>query len=238
VSVVATVVSLALLGIAAASGFGAAPEPSPTPTPTVAPPSPGRLALSTYAIDLGLDAVKRSVEIRNVGESPLTVELSATRSWLTVEQSTLDLGPGESAVIEVRAERSGLPPGAAIGTVELVTATGTWSFSVQLTQPRPPEPPRVGAPTVVRIDCIGVLRTATVRVAVSAEVPLSSVVVSWSSDDGPSGSADMTPSGAEWEATIGPFSGPVPLTLSVRAVDQRGLDWTGPTTTTVLEPCS
>jgi RNA polymerase sigma factor (sigma-70 family) len=238
VSVVATVVSLALLGIAAASGFGAAPEPSPTPTPTVAPPSPGRLALSTYAIDLGLDAVKRSVEIRNVGESPLTVELSATRSWLTVEQSTLDLGPGESAVIEVRAERSGLPPGAAIGTVELVTATGTWSFSVQLTQPRPPEPPRVGAPSVVRIDCIGVLRTATVRVAVSAEVPLSSVVVSWSSDDGPSGSADMTPSGAEWEATIGPFSGPVPLTLSVRAVDQRGLDWTGPTTTTVLEPCS
>jgi RNA polymerase sigma factor (sigma-70 family) len=238
VSVIATVVSLALLGIAAASGFGAAPEPTPTATPTVAPPSPGELALSTYAIDLGLEGVEASVDIRNVGESPLTVEVSPSQSWLTVEQSTLDLGAGESAVIEVHAERSGLPPGAAIGTVELVTAAGTWSFSVQLTQPRPPEPPRVGAPIVVRIDCIGALRTATVRVAVTAEAALSSVVVSWSSDAGPTGSADMSASGAEWEATIGPFSGPVPVILSVRAVDQRGLDWTGPTTSTALEPCS
>jgi RNA polymerase sigma factor (sigma-70 family) len=238
VSVIATVVALALLGIAAASGFGAAPEPTPTATPAVAPPSPGRLALSTYAIDLGLEEVTAAVEIRNVGESPLALEVSTTETWLTAEQSTLDLGPGESAAITVRADRSGLPPGPAIGTVELRTAAGTWSFSVQLTQPRPPEPPRVGAPTVVRIDCIGVLRTAVVQAAVTAEVPLSSVVVSWSSDEGPTGSAEMAWSGAGWEATIGPFSGPVPLALSVRAVDQRGLAWTGPVTTTVLEPCS
>lgn len=238
VSVIATVVSLALLGIAAASGFGAAPEPAPTATPTDALPSPGVLALSTYAIDLGLEEVVASVDVRNVGESPLTVAVGATQSWLTVEQSTLAVGPGESAVIVVHADRSGLPPGPAIATVELVTPAGTWSFSVQLTQPRPPEPPRVGEPTVVRIDCIGVLRTATVRAAVSAETALSSVVISWSSDDGPTGSADMSASGAQWEATIGPFSGPVPLTLSVRAADQRGLATTGPTTTTVLEPCS
>jgi RNA polymerase sigma factor (sigma-70 family) len=238
VSVIAAVVSLALLGLAAASGFGAAPEPTPTATPTVAPPSPGRLALSTYAIDLGLEEVTATVEIRNIGESPLALEVSTTETWLTAEQSTLDLGPGESAVIVVHADRSGLPPGAAIGTVELRTTAGTWSFSVQLTQPRPPEPPRVGAPAVARIDCIGVLRTAVVRVAATGEVPLSSVVVSWSSDEGPAGSAEMAASGGEWEATIGPFSGPVPVNLSVRAVDQRGLATTGPTTSAVLDPCS
>ncbi len=241
VSVIAAVVAVVLLGIAAASGFGAAPEPAPpTPTftPTVSPPSPGELALSSDVLDLGVDGVVGSVEIRNVGESPLTVEVRPTVPWLTVEQPTLDIGPGESADVVVHAERSGLPPGPAIGGVDLVAATGTWSFSVQLTQPPPPQPPQVAAPTVVRIDCIGMLRTATVRATVTAEVPLSSVVVSWSSDSGPAGSADMSPSGGAWEATIGPFSGPVPVNLSVRAVDQRGLATTGPTTTTVLEPCS
>ncbi|GHF05514.1 hypothetical protein GCM10011600_02510 [Pseudolysinimonas yzui] len=240
VSVIATVVAVVLLGIAGASGFGAGPASTPTPTatPTVSPPSPGELALASEVLDLGVDGVVGSVEIRNVGESPLTVEVRPAVSWVTVEQPTLDLDPGESAQVVVHAERSGLSPGPAVATVDLVAATGTWSFSVQLTQPAPPQPPQVAAPTVVRIDCIGMLRTATVRVTVNAEVPLSSVVVSWSSDSGPSGSADMSPSGGVWEATIGPFSGPVPLNVWVRAVDQRGLATTGPTTSTVLEPCS
>jgi RNA polymerase sigma factor (sigma-70 family) len=241
VSVIAAVVVIVLLGIAAASGFGAAPQPAvPTPnaTPTVAPPAPGELALSSDTIDLGVEGIVGSVEIRNIGESPLMVDVRPAVSWVTVEQSTLDLDPGESAQVVVHVARSGLPPGPAVAAVDLVAATSTWSFSVQLTQPAPPQPPQVAAPTVVRIDCIGMLRTATVRATVTAEAPLSSVVVSWSSDSGPSGSADMSPSGGSWEATIGPFSGPVPLNVWVRAVDQRGLATTGPTTTAVLEPCS
>jgi RNA polymerase sigma factor (sigma-70 family) len=243
VSVIAAVVAVVLLGVAAASGFGAAPQaaaPSPTPTatPTVAPPAPGELALSTDTIDLGVDGVVGSVEIRNVGDSPLTVEVRPAQPWLTVETPTLEVGPGQSAELVVRADRSGLPPGPASSAVDLVTGAGTWSFAVQLTQPRPPEPPTVGVPTVIRVDCIGMLRTATVRAAVSAEAPLSSVVLSWTSVGGPAGSADMTAAGDAWEATIGPFSGPVPLELTVRAVDGRGLATTGPTTSAVLEPCS
>lgn len=249
VSVLALVVSLVVLGIAAASGFGAAPPvptPSSTPTPAVAS-APGELALATESIDLGTEAVTGSVEISNIGESPLAVDVRPTEPWLTVEQPALELAPGASAVVVVRAERSGLTPGAASGVVDLVSTTGTWSFSVRLTTPQPPappappappEPPQVGAPSVVQIDCVGVLRTATVRVTVTAEAPLSSVVVRWSSDSGPTGSANMSKSGAEWEATIGPFSGPVPVNLSVRAIDERGLATTGPTTSTVLEPCS
>jgi RNA polymerase sigma factor (sigma-70 family) len=240
VSVTAAIVAVVLLGVAAASGFGFASQPSPTPTATatVAPPSPGELALSSESIDLGVDGVMGSVEIDNVGESPLTVEVRPADSWLTVEQATLELGPGESAEVVVHADRSGLPPGPASGTVELVTTAGTWSFSVQLTQPQPPQPPQVAAPVVVRIDCIGMLRTVTVRATVDAEVPLSSVVLSWSSDSGPAGSAEMSATGEAWEATIGPFSGPIAVNLWVRAVDQRGLATTGPTTATVLSTCS
>lgn len=244
VSILAVVVSVVLLGLAAASGFGAGPQtpaPSPTPLLTVAPPSPGELALSSETIDLGVDGVTGSVDVVNVGELPLTIEVRPGQPWLTVEQPTLELGPGESATVVVHAERSGLAPGPATSVVELATDVGSWSFAVQLTQPPPPpppQPPAVGAPTVVRIDCVGMLRTATVRVTISAEAPLSSVVVSWSSSEGPAGSANMAESGGAWEATIGPFSGPVPVNLSVHAVDQRGLAATGPTTATVLEPCS
>jgi RNA polymerase sigma factor (sigma-70 family) len=240
VSIIAAIVAVVLLGVAAASGFGFTAQPSPTPTATatVAPPLPGELALSSESIDLGVDGLVGSVEIDNVGESPLTVEVRPAESWLTVEQTTLELGPGETAEVVVHADRSGLPPGPASSTVELITTAGTWSFSVQLTQPQPPRAPQVGAPVVVRIDCIGMLRTATVRATVDAEVPLSSVVLSWSSDSGPAGSAEMSATGDAWEVTIGPFSGPIPVNLSVRAVDQRGLATTGPTTVTVLEPCS
>lgn len=246
VSVIAAVVAIVLLGIAAASGFGAGPPaPSPTPTPllTVAPPSPGELALSSESIDLGADGVTGSVDVVNIGQSAVTVQVRPGQSWLTVDATTLELGPGESATVVVHADRSGLAPGPASTVVELATDVGTWSFAVQLTQPRPapppqPQPPTVGAPAVVRIDCVGMLRTATVHVTVSAEVALSSVVVSWSSDAGPAGSANMAESGGVWEATIGPFSGPVPVNISVHAVDERGLATTGPTTATVLEPCS
>jgi RNA polymerase sigma factor (sigma-70 family) len=246
VSVIAAVVAVVLLGIAAASGFGAASHPVPIapPTPSVTPtvaPSPGELALASDSIDLGFEAVTGSVDIVNVGESPLTVEVRSGQPWLTVEQPTLELGPGESATVVVHADRSGLAPGPATSVVELATDVGSWSFGVQLTQPQPlpqPQPPSVAAPTVVRIDCVGMLRTATVRVAASGEVPLSSVVLSWSSEEGPTGSAEMSASGGEWEVTIGPFSGPIPVDLSVRAVDQRGLATTGATTSTVLEPCS
>lgn len=245
VSVIAAVVAIVLLGIAAASGFGAGPSaPSPTPTPllTVAPPSPGELALSSESIDLGLDGVTGSVDIVNIGQSVVTVDVRPGQPWLTVDAATLELGPGEAATVVVHADRSVLAPGQASAVVELATDVGTWSFAVQLTQPLPapppPQPPTVGAPAVVRIDCVGMLRTATVHVTVSAEATLSSVVVSWSSDAGPAGSANMAESGGVWEATIGPFSGPVPVTLTVHAVDERGLATTGPTTATVLEPCS
>ena len=246
-AIVAGSVALVLFGSAAlmtsgAGLFGGGPS-TPTAQPTGGlPVAAGRLALSTTQLDLGLDAVSGSVTVSNLGGRLLDVAVQPVEPWLRVDVATTRIAPGDSVALTVHVDRSLLPPGPAVGTVDLVADGRTVQFTVGLIQPAPPpEPiaPSVSAPAVVSIQCVGITRTVSVSADVDAEVDLSSVELYWNNTAGSggtagSGSVAMTWSGSAWVADIGPFAEGADVTMVVEAVDVRGLAASGPDTSATM----
>jgi hypothetical protein len=182
------------------------------------------------------------VTVSNIGGRSLEVAVQPVEPWLSVDVAASTIAAGDSVELTVTAERSVLPSGPAAGTVELVADGRTVAFTVVLIQPPPPAepiPPSVGAPVVAAIQCVAITRTVTVNVGIEAEVDLSSVELYWENTAGSggtagSGSVAMTWSGSVWVADIGPFAEGADVTLSVEAVDVRGLVGYGPATTATM----
>lgn len=243
VAVGAGILAIVAWGISAVVALPPAPAPAASPVPQVDPLAAGELAVLADTLDLGLDGTAGTVALRNDGERPLRVELEPTAEWISVDSAALSIPPGDTVEVSVAVDRSGLPPGPSIAALRLVTKGATFEVAVRVEQPRPATPPRVGTPAVVRIDCSGAPRTVTVRLPVTAEASLRSVDLNWSST-GPaggspeSGTAAMAPGEGAWIVTLGPFVGPVTVTMSGSATDVRGLSATGPTASATLAPCS
>lgn len=245
-TIVAGGTALLLLGGSALFGVpGLVAPPSPTPTSrpgtTLAPP--GQLTLSAQSLDLGLEATDGSITLSNTGGQPVEVTVRANEPWLSVEPGALVVDPGESVPLTIRADRAGLAPGPANGTVQLTWGRRILDVAVTLTQPAPAIPPSVGAPQAA-IQCVGIQRTVTVSAGIDSEADLSSVTLYWENTAGSggtagSGSTGMSPSGGVWVADIGPFNEGAEVTMTVEAVDVRGLVGTGPTggATMPVGPC-
>ncbi len=198
--------------------------------------APGILTLTTQNLDLGTDGSEGSVTIGNRGGSPLEIMVRPIDAWLSTDVATLSVRPGKSAELTIRADRSVLGPGGASGVVELVVDGVATAIAVTLVQP---SPPGVGAPEVVDIQCDAIFRTITVNADVSSEDALSSVTLFWESDAGGggtvgSGETAMSPSGDQWSAQLGPFGEGANVTMTVEAVDARGLSAVGPTITATM----
>ena len=246
IAIVAGSVALVLAGtaaiVSAGSGLlgGGAPTPSahPTSEPSAAD---GRLVLSTTQLDLGLEGLSGTVTVGNDGGRTLAVAVRPVEVWLDVDVATTSIAPGDSVELTIHVDRTGLPPGPAVGTVELLADGRSVEFMVTLIQPAPPEPiaPSVSAPVVTAIQCEGIVRTVSVSADVDAEADLSSVDLYWDNTAGSggtagSGSVGMTWSGGAWVADIGPFAEGADVTMSVEAVDVRGLVGFGPATTATM----
>ncbi|WP_332645044.1 sigma-70 family RNA polymerase sigma factor [Aeromicrobium sp.] len=218
--------------IVASSG---APSPSPTPTESIASPTaeptaePGALTLSTTAIALGGSASNSSFVLTNTGGKAVNYQLSSSAGWLTAAPSTGKVKPGKAIQIAVHANRAAVSEGKSAGTIGVKWGTGSGKVLVTLTQERDPN---VGRPTVGSNPSCNV----PVRVSVSDESGLRSVVIRWSGGAG-SGSKSMSRSGSGWAATIGQFNVGGSVTMRVTAVDKRGNRATGPAKTFSVNPC-
>lgn len=244
VAIVAGAMAITLFGGAAIVGANAgwfAGEPTPTASPTASETAaPGVLALSSAQLDLGLEAVSGTVTVSNSGGRVLDIVVQPVEPWLSVAVTELTIAAGRSAELVISVDRSALPPGPSTGTVDLTAQGRTSRVTVTLTQPAPPPPPEpiapsVSAPEVVAIQCIAIQRTVSVSADVDSESDLSSVTLYWENTAGSggtagSGSIGMTWSGGDWVADIGPFAEGADVTMSVGAVDDRGLESFGPST--------
>lgn len=233
------IVVAVLIGSGALTGLIGTPSPtgaaSPDPSPTLAVP-PGKLSLSTDVLDLGLHAAEASVTVTNTGGRPLDIALRPIVSWLSTDVPSLVVGPGDNVTLMIRADRGGLPPGAATGAIEFVADGRTTVLSVHISQASPPS---VAAPTLDDVQCAPPFLLVTAAASVFAESGLQSVVLQWSATGASTGSGteQMDAAGNGWFAQLGPFSSGVELTMTVEAVDQRGLSATGPSTTVFIEAC-
>ncbi len=233
----------------AATATAGVPSPVPTattsgaPTPSVtasasAEPSatpialaPGALALSTTTIDLGTTAITGKVGLSNAGDEPVAFEITSAPAWLTASPGSFSLGRGLATSLTVTADRSKVTEGATSGDVVIEWSGQTSTVKVSLVQENDPV---VGRPSAADPTCAK--PTVKAFVSVRDESVLTSVRLLWSGPNG-SGQADMSRSGSQWSAAMGPFTTGGPIIFRVVATDSRGNTATSSSGSANATPC-
>jgi len=207
----------------------AEPTTTPTPKPSKATPkAPGNLTVSTTSIALGRSGSSSTITLTNTGGLPVDYRLSSNAAWLSASPSTGRVAAGTSARVAVRADRGDVGEGKASGRLSVSWGTGSATVDVSVVEE---DKPVVGRPS------LGSSSTCTsnpVRVSVSDESGISSVVLRWSGAG--SGSKSMSRSGGVWKADMGQFASGGDVTLRVTATDKRGNQASSSRTVNV-DPC-
>ncbi|KQV76734.1 hypothetical protein ASC61_17970 [Aeromicrobium sp. Root344] len=207
----------------------AKPTTTPTPKPTkAAPKAPGNLTVSTTSIALGRAGSTSTITLTNTGGLPVDYRLSSNAAWLSASPSTGRVAAGASSKVVVRADRGDVREGTSSGSLAISWRTGSASVKVSVVEDHDPV---VGRPS------LGSSSTCTsnpVRVSVSDESGLSSVVLRWSGAG--SGSRSMSRSGGTWKADMGQFANGGSVTLKVTATDKRG-NTASSSRTVSVDPC-
>ncbi|MFL6156138.1 MAG: sigma-70 family RNA polymerase sigma factor [Marmoricola sp.] len=214
-----------------APATSAAPDPTPTAAASTSA-APGDITVSASAVDLGLRATSRTVQLNHSGGSPVAFTVSSDELWLSVSPASGTLPVGESLALTIRADRSKVPEGRSTGTVTVTWAGGSDTVRVAVTEQNRPV---VGRPGAVRAPDCG-HPTVPVRVSVSDQSRLAVVRLLWTGPNG-SGSARMTRSGSRWTAPMGPFDLGGTVTFHVVATDRFGNTASGPSGTVTATPC-
>ena len=212
------------------------PTPTTSPTPTSDPTTgllAGTITVSTQVIDLGRTRSSASVRLTNTGDQTRAFQVSTSTRWLTASPASGPLSPGGSDDVQVTADRSRLPEGAATGSLTVTWDGGSAPVTVRLTQEKPPT---VGRPSLGASTCGSGGRTVKVSAPASDDSGLDSVVLRWAGPSGP-GKATLSPSGSTWSGIMGPFPVGGNVTLSVTATDKQGNSTTGPSTSSNVDPC-
>ncbi|KAA1399223.1 sigma-70 family RNA polymerase sigma factor [Aeromicrobium ginsengisoli] len=206
----------------------AKPTTTPTPSPTATTPAPGNLTVSTTSIALGRSGSTSTITLTNTGGLPVDYRLSSGAAWLSASPSTGRVAAGTSSRVTVRADRGDVGEGRSSGRLSVSWAAGSAAVNVSVVEERDPV---VGRPS------LGSSSTCTsnpVRVSVSDESGLSSVVLRWSGAG--SGSTSMSRSGSVWTADMGQFAAGGSVTLRVTATDRRG-NTASSSRTVNVDPC-
>lgn len=203
--------------------------PTATPTPTETSAAPGTIVASTTSISLGSNNSSSSVTLTNSGGLPVDYRAAAGAGWLSASPSTGRLAAGASAKVAIKADRGDVGEGGSSGTIDVTWPGGRSQVKVSLVEERAPS---IGRPSTGSNPSCEV----PVKVSVSDDSGLSSVILRWSGPNG-SGSASMSRSGSGWGATMGPFTLGGSVTMKVTAKDKRGNQATGPSRTFSVNPC-
>jgi RNA polymerase sigma factor (sigma-70 family) len=213
-------------GPTAAAKTKATPKPKPSKSAT--PKAPGVLTVSTTSISLGRSGSTSSFTLTNTGGLPVDYRLSSSSAWLSASPSTGRVAAGTSARVSVRADRGDVGEGESAGSLGISWATGSARVKVSVVEENKPD---VGSPSLANSSSC---TSNPVRVNVSDESGLSSVVLRWSGAG--SGSKSMSRSGSTWRADMGQFNNGGNVTLRVTATDKRGNSATSSRTVNV-DPC-
>lgn len=228
--VVLAVVAVAgvLIGIRQyGSGGGSGAETTETTLPRL-------LAASGRAIDLGAERTEGSIDVRNVGDHRVSFRVQVDVPWLAVAPAEGTVRAGERATLSLTIDRSTAPEGRIVTTVRVLSSGAPAEFDVAADIPKGPEVagvvPDPGEVSVA--PCDQAPTTATLRSTVHSVSAIQSVVAKTSQGDVP-----MTLTGAEWTATLGPYSTEDDVKLTVVATDAIGKTATSPEVTVPVNAC-
>lgn len=187
--------------------------------------APGELQVSTRTLDLGTSRSSGSVQLSNVGGSPVDFTAKARAGWLSVSRRSGTLDAGGSSGLRISADRGALAEGRHSGQVAITSSGGTVVVTVRLSVNRPPT---VGTIAAGATSC-----SVPVSATVTDGTGVRSVRVTWSG--AVSGQANASLSGGRWRVTIPvPVGGNVKVTFT--ATDDGGLR-TSRARTFTFDPC-
>jgi hypothetical protein len=199
-------------------------EPSPSPSSSA---SPGFLVLASRSVDLGRRGSTTSLRLTNTGGQPVTYRATSSVGWLATSPPSATIDAGESAFLNVTANRGAVDEGRSSGSIRIIWDAGSTSATVSLVEERDPV---VGRPSARENSTCP--RSFTVTATVTDDSRLRSVRLTWSGGH----SAAMSRSGSRWTAQMGPFPAGGPITMRVTATDSRGNTASRSAPLTV-EPC-
>jgi hypothetical protein len=175
------------------------------------PSGPGRIVVSASSLEFGSSG-SRSVSIRNEGGSSIGWSASTSGAGYGVPgTSSGNLSPGQAVDIPVSFSPNGLPEGTASGTLSI----GGRAVALRATVNRPP--------TISNVSWASCAATSRLRMTVTDESGVASVVVAGTSPSGPGFRKTAVSQGSgSYRADIGPFSSNGQITYFVEATDSRG----------------
>jgi hypothetical protein len=175
------------------------------------PSGPGRIVVSASSLEFGSSG-SRSVSIRNEGGSSIGWSASTSGAGYGVPGPTSGtLSPGQAVDIAVSFSPNGLPEGTAAGTLSI----GGRAVSLRATVNRPP--------TISNVSWASCSATSRLRMTVTDDSGVASVVVAGTSPSGPGFRKTAVSQGSgSYRADIGPFSSNGQITYFVEATDSRG----------------
>lgn len=213
---------------ASATPSGPSAKPSPTDSPTTAA-APGSITVSTTSISLGRSKSSSSVTLTNSGGQSASYRLTTTTDWLSATPKTGSVDAGASLAIALHADRTKVREGVSVGNIFIAWGEGRAAVQVSLDDEHGPT---VGRPsTAANPSC-----SVPVKVSVSDESGLASVILRWSGPGG-SDSTRMSRSGSHWAGEMGPFTTGGNVTMRAVATDGRGNETTGPEVRISVDPC-
>ncbi|KRB80080.1 hypothetical protein ASE01_00810 [Nocardioides sp. Root190] len=196
-----------------------------TATTDVTIAAPGELQVSTRTLDIGASRSSGSVQLSNVGGSPLDVTARSRAGWLSVSRKAVTLDAGASSGLRISANRSALAEGRHSGQVAVSSSGGTVVITVRLNVNRAPS---VGTITAGASSC-----SVPVSAAITDGTGVRSVRVTWSGAVSGQGSASL--SGGRWRLTI-PVAVGGNVKVTFTATDSGGLRTTR-SRTFAFDPC-
>jgi RNA polymerase sigma factor (sigma-70 family) len=215
----------------AAAPTVAPPTPAPTVTPSeTATQVPGSLIVSTRGINLGTTGTQARFLLTNIGDLPVTYQVSPRVPWLSLRAIGGKLAGGRGTETILQADRAAVREGVSTGRVVITWNGGSLTVRVTLDEERLPV---VGQPTVPANQSCDVDVSATV----TDESGVDSAVLAWTGPSA-SGRTEMRrpQTGSTWTAQLNVAVGGS-FTMQVDAKDSRGNAATGPSSTVVLDPC-
>jgi hypothetical protein len=196
-----------------------------TGKPVTVPGAPGRLVLTTPALDFGATGVLRQIRLSNPGDQPVLWSATAVVDWVSVAPASGAIAGGDEVLVAVSLDRDRAPEGSLATTISVTGPGGSVGVAVTGTVDRPPRitGDAIDATAVYPQGSACQPQVATVTATVTDGSGVASVVLGWRTPDRQEHTTVMSSSGGGvWQGRLGPFSASGSIGWWIVATDAGG----------------